>query len=261
MREIFLREGRNLFDYFRKYCGDPAASAFEYRGKTYREVAVQQFRIRTLQKERMNSGWRYQFMAHDCAVVSKRFSTVSQIGTAEADFNVTIKTVRFPKPKICIYVSVKNRTNTMGGQDWPKAIVALETMAKNDQNRGRDPYLCVFGIAMEKGTRLMKARRSGGGLYSVNTEIWLSDFFWPFFSNHSYEEIMNAVYDALVDEAPDVETSTIGVEIPEALIESFGHCCTEAGLIDSSGRFHDPRKLISFFCKGPRKKTIPPAAL
>ena len=90
MRMIFLREGRNLFDYFRKYCGDPAASAFEYQGKTYRDVAVQQFRIRTLQKERMNSGWRYQFMAHDCAVASKRFATVSQLATAEADFNVTI---------------------------------------------------------------------------------------------------------------------------------------------------------------------------
>jgi hypothetical protein len=191
---------------------------------------------------------------------SKRFTTVSQIGTAEADFNVTIKTTRFPKPKISIYVSVKNRTNTMGGQDWPKAIVALETMAKNDQNR-QDPYLCVFGIAMEKGTRLMKARRGGGGLYSVNTEIWLSDFFWPFFSNHSYEEIMNAGYDAMVDEGPRVEATTIGVDVPEALIESFGESCRDAGLIDSSGRFHDPRKLISFFCKGPRKKTIPPTAI
>jgi len=67
MRKIFLREGRNLFGYFRKYCGDPAASAFEYQDKTYREVAVQQFRIRTLQKERMNSGWRYQLIAYQCA--------------------------------------------------------------------------------------------------------------------------------------------------------------------------------------------------
>ena len=69
MRKIFLREGRNLFDYFQKYCGDPAASAFEYRGKTYREVAVQQFRIRTLQKERMNSAWRYQLIAYQCAAL------------------------------------------------------------------------------------------------------------------------------------------------------------------------------------------------
>jgi len=66
MREIFLRGGRNLFDYFRKYCGDPAASAFEYRGKSYREVAIQQFRLRTLQKEWMNSGWRYQLIAYQC---------------------------------------------------------------------------------------------------------------------------------------------------------------------------------------------------
>src|SRR5947207_16013527 len=168
MQKIFLKEGRKLLDYFRQYCGDPPATAYQCLDRHYSEVAVEQFRNRTLQKERMNSGWRYQFMAHDCAQASRRFATVSQLATAEADFNVTIKTVRFPKPKVCIYVSVKNRTNTMGGQDWPKAIVALETMAKNDQNRGRDPYLCVFGIAMEKGTRLMKARRSGGGFYSVN---------------------------------------------------------------------------------------------
>jgi hypothetical protein len=157
MREIYLREGRKLFDYFRRYCGDPPSTAYQCHNMHYSEVAKEQFRNRTLQKERMNSGWRYQFMAHDCAQASGRFLTVSQLATAEADFNVTIATRNFRKRKINVYVSVKNRTNTMGGQDWPKAIAALEAMAKNDPNRA-DPYLCVFGIAMERGIRFMKAR-------------------------------------------------------------------------------------------------------
>ena len=70
----------------------------------------------------------------------------------------------------------------------------------------------------------MKAKR-GGNYYSINTEIWLSDFFWPFFANHTYEEIMNAVLDALVEEGRRVESVTIGVKVPNDLIESFGDSC------------------------------------
>ncbi len=244
MRNIFLKEGRKLLEYFRQYCGDPPATAYQCLDRHYSEVAAEQFRNRTLQKERMNSGWRYQFMAHDCAQASRRFATVSQLATAEADFNVTIATKNFPKRKINIYVSVKNRTNTMGGQDWPKAIAALEAMAKNDPNRS-EPYVCVFGIAMERGTRYMKAKR-GGNYYSVNTEVWLSDFFWPFFSNHSYEEIMNAVLDALIEDGKRVESATIGITVPRELIESFGVCCRETGLVDEKGYFTDCLKLAFF---------------
>jgi hypothetical protein len=102
----------------------------------------------------MNAGWRYQFIAKDAAIDSNRFNSVSDIGTSEADFNATILELNTNKP-INIYVSVKNRTNTMGGQDWPKAIRAMETMAQSDKNR-TGPYLCVFGIAMEKGMRSIK---------------------------------------------------------------------------------------------------------
>ena len=62
IEKIYRREGANLLRYFRKYCGDPAATAHQVYRKTYREVGVEQFRNRTLQKERMNSGWRYQFL-------------------------------------------------------------------------------------------------------------------------------------------------------------------------------------------------------
>ena len=68
----------------------------------------------------------------------------------------------------------------MGGQDWPKAIQALETVAKADKNR-TGPYCCIFGIAMEKGNRYIKYEKKTNTAYSVNTEVWLSDFLLAFF--------------------------------------------------------------------------------
>jgi hypothetical protein len=43
----------------------------------------------------------------------------------------------------------------MGGQDWPKAISALENVARSDKNRS-GPYICVFGIAIDKGQRQIR---------------------------------------------------------------------------------------------------------
>lgn len=52
---MYERKGRELFRYFKKYVGDPAATAHQIYGKHYRSVGIEQFRNRTLQKERMNS--------------------------------------------------------------------------------------------------------------------------------------------------------------------------------------------------------------
>ncbi len=244
MRKIFLKEGRKLLDYFRQYCGDPPSTAYQCLNRHYSEVAVEQFRNRTLQKERMNSGWRYQFMAHDCAHESKRFLSVSDLGGAEADFNVAIATQNFHHLRINIYVSVKNRRDTVGGQDFPNFAAALETVAKHDQNRtGR--YLCVFGIAMDRGMRTVRKGKDGTHS-SVNTEIWLSDFFWPFFSNYTYEEVVTAVLEALAAEGKEAENTIIGITVPEELLESFGVCCRETGLVDEKGYFTDCLKLAFF---------------
>jgi hypothetical protein len=62
--QIYERKGRELFKYFKKYVGDPASSAHQIYGKHYRVVGMEQFRNRTLQKERMNSGWRYQYLCN-----------------------------------------------------------------------------------------------------------------------------------------------------------------------------------------------------
>ena len=243
IQKLFVKKGKELFHYFVKYCGDPAATAIACHNNHYSTIAKEQFRNRTLQKERMNSGWRYQFIAKDGASYSKRFDLVSELGASEADFCVSIRTIKHKPESVSIYVSVKNRTNTMGGQDWPKAIAALETVAKNDKNR-TSPYLCVFGIAMEKGDRLVKQEQKTKRKYSHNTEIWRSDFFWPFFTNHSYEEIIQAVLDVLIEVG---EKDSIDIEIPEGLIESFGECCRQHDLLDDRGVFHDPYRLVKLF--------------
>ena len=63
--KTYTKEGRELFKYFVKYCGDAAVTALQCTGRKCSEIAREQFRNRTLQKERMNSAWRYQYIAKD----------------------------------------------------------------------------------------------------------------------------------------------------------------------------------------------------
>lgn len=240
--KIYLKEGRSLFNYFVKYCGDAPITALQCTGRHYSEVARQQFHNRGIQKERMNSAWRYQYIAKDTAAMSKRFDTVSDIGLAEADFNAVLA-YKDKKTKLTIYVSVKNRSNTMGGQDWPKAIVALERVASGDKNRDSD-YICVFGLSVERGNRLMKGNKTKTP-YSYNTELWYADYFWPFFSNFSYEEIASFVLDVLLEN--DNPYLTVE-EIPQELIDSFGDCCKKNDLLDNKNCFVEPHKLVTYFC-------------
>ena len=249
--ETYIKEGKRLFEYFKKYCGDPASTAYDCLGKHFSVIAKEQFRNRTLQKERMNSGWRYQSIAKDGALHSKRFISISDIGANEADFNATISVLNHETDRLTIYVSVKNRVNTMGGQDWPKAIHALEEVAKVDKNRDA-PYLCVFGIAMEKGLRIIKNEQLTKRPYSNNTEIWQSDFFWPFFTNLSYEEVITAVLRVLINAG---RSNSSGIEIPKKLVDSFGKCCETAGLLDKNGCFNDAFKLANLFVRSTQKKS------
>lgn len=246
IQHICKREGKKLFTYFNKYCGDPAATAHQMHKKHYRDVGREQFRNRTLQKERMNSGWRYQSLAVKCADATKRFKSVSDIGTTEADFNAVIGFIDATLQPLTLYVSIKNRSNTIGGPDWPKAISSLEEVAKHDKNR-KGPYCCVFGIAMDRGLRLIKHQQKSKVPHSVNTEVWLSDFFWPFFTNYSYEEIMTTMLNVLIERYSSAELAT-QVDVPDALLDAFGECCTKEGLMDELGVFDDPHKLVKFFC-------------
>lgn len=248
IKAIYKKEGVELYKYFEKYPGDPAATAHQLFMRNYKEVGQEQFKLRSLQKERMNSGWRYQFLAFDCARASGRFNSVADIGMAEADFNAVINFKDKQSIPLSLYVSIKNRTNTMGGQDWPKAIQALEQISATDKNR-RGPYLCVFGMAMDhsKKSRLIKSNSKTKLPYSVNTEIWYANYFWPFFSNYTYNEIMSLVLDVLLKtRRPELP---LQIEIPEELIESFGQKCRSAELLDENGNFNNPHRLVEIFCK------------
>jgi hypothetical protein len=169
----------------------------------------------------------------------------------EADFNVTIETVNYADaPSVNIFVSVKNRTNTLGGQDWPKAIAALEEVAKTDRNRDvkNIPYLCVFGIAIDRGQRSIKRHGKTKQPHSNNTEAWLSDYFWPFFSNYTYEAIMLAVCEFITEQGLKKENRTMGIAPPVELVESFGEQCKLYGLVGEDRKFNDAKKLVNFFC-------------
>ncbi len=237
--------GKSLLSYFRKYCVDPAATAHQIQGKHYTVVGEDLFRRRTLQKERMNAGWRYQYLTLYCARETGRFDAILDIGTVEADFNAVIKFRDNPDDHLNLFVSIKNRNNTVGGQDFPKAVRALETIASGDKNI-RGPYLCVFGIVMDRGTRYIRGDKRGIP-YSNNTEVWLSDYFWPFFTNYSYEEVMTLVLEVLEELHGAGELAT-QVEVPSEVLDAFGEACVGAGLVNAEGYFTDSRKIVSFIC-------------
>src|SRR5262249_52394790 len=127
-----------------------------------------------------------------------------------------------------------------------KAISALETVARSDKNRS-GPYICVFGIAIDKGQRQIRRMGKTKAPYSVNTEVWLSDFFWPFFANYSYAEIAKAVFEVLMETSKKGEQQLVPL-IPDELLDSFGDECRKRSLLDAEGKFNDPLKLIDVFC-------------
>jgi hypothetical protein len=245
LRKHYLRAAKELFSYFRAYPVDPAATAHQLLGRSYRDVGVDLFRASNQQKARMNSGWRYQYLVVSAARESQRFISVSDIGAAEADFNAVIAYKDKAKLPLSLYVSVKNRKNTLGGQDWPKAIAALEKIAHSDKNR-QGHYCCIFGIAMDRGMRSIKLQGRGGQPYSSNTEVWLSDYFWPFFTNYGYEAIMNAVLEVLL-EAHEADELPNEITVPEEILEYFGHLCFSKNLVSEAGVFDNPQQLVKFF--------------
>ncbi len=247
--QLYKREGNELFRYFKKYSNDPASTAERVYHQHYQQVGQGLFYGRSRQKERMNSGWRYQKLAMTCAQRTGRFDIVSDLGTGKSDF-ITVIARNDAETRVNLYISVKNRRNTLGGQDWPNAIDALEDMAKRDNKNRQGPYCCVFGITLDKGLRFIR-KSDAGEPFSQNTEVWLADFFWPFFANYAYEEIMLAVLDVLIEARKDISVdpeSSLILDAPPEVIEAFGEKCREAGLLNESGYFDDPRRLVQFLC-------------
>ena len=195
----------------------------------------------------MISGWRYQLLARDCAKNSGRFDEVAGFGASKGDFIAKIEfTDNLYKP-LHLYVSVKNRSDTLGGQDWPNSIAALEAYARTDNRQQDGDYICIFGIAMDRGTRRIPRSRDKKA-YSDNTEVWLSDFFWPFFSAHTYKEIMTAMLQVLVKAVDAAEILPTQVAVPDKVLTYFGEECKAARLINELGNFDNPYNLVDFFC-------------
>jgi hypothetical protein len=78
VEKIYVHEGRELFRYMVKYCGDPASTAYRCLNQTYAVIAEEQFYNRTRQKQRMNSGWRYQSLAKDAVFANYNNTEVAQ---------------------------------------------------------------------------------------------------------------------------------------------------------------------------------------
>lgn len=240
--------GSELLRHFQKYCIDPAQTALDTHGQHYSKVAVELAKNRLTQVMRMNVGWRYQYIAKDTASRTGRFIHISDLGGQESDFNAV--TAMDDGDRLAIYVSVKNRTSTMGGQDWPKAISALENIALEDRNRA-GAYICVFGLAIEKGQRNIKKSNKSKQPYSMNTEHWMADFFWPFFSNKSFDEIAKAVF--IVLKSKNRKAKDKDEFVPKDVIDSFGAECSKYGLVNVDGIFHDEDRLVEFLCGKVRK--------
>ncbi len=105
---------------------------------------------------------------------------------------------------------------------------------------------------MDKGLRIIRNEGKTGMPYSINTEVWLSDYFWPFFTNCSYEKIIKSVLSVLIKQGG---ISSIDLEIPKELFTSFGNECELYGLLDNEGNFNDANRLVDLFC-GKLKKVI-----
>jgi len=153
--------------------------------------------------------------------------------------------------RLAMYVSVKNRTSTMGGQDWPKAISALEGIALEDRNRA-GAYICVFGLAIEKGQRHIKISSKNKQPHSMNTEHWMADFFWPFFSNKNFDEIAKTVLSVL--KSKNRKSSSKEHFVPKEVIDSFGVECRKYILVNEDGYFHDEERLVEFLCGKLKKR-------
>ena len=241
---VFYHAGVDLFDYFKKYYGDPPVSAIKVSGKDYKEVAMEHLMYKQIQRGRMNSGWRYQYFVVDCARECARFISVGDIGTTEGDFSAVVGINNWQFDTLNLYVSVKNRSNTMGGQDWPGAINGIETLARHDRNRV-GPYICIFGIAMDitrSERRIPKTK--DGHTRSSNTEVWMSNFFWPFFTNYSYVEIMQF---ALKTIRKFSQNESMSDQDKEFFLQGFKQECNNASLLTPEGKFKDDTAILDFF--------------
>lgn len=229
---IYKEAAKSLFKYFKR--PDPAGIANYLHGKNYVEVANEFIKKRKTHLESMNAGWRYQYLFVECAHASERFKSVSDLSTADSDVNIIAKTTK--DENINLYISIKNRKDTISGGSGKGVLKKLEDLALQDKNR-IGAYCCIIAL----GIQTMKHR--GRTTHSANIEYWPANFFWPFISGYTYEEIMNMVTARLST------IKKIDLKVPVEIIEEFGELCAKNKIVNSQGNFDSKEAIIKWLCK------------
>ena len=202
----------------------------------------------------MNSGWRYQYIAKDCAVRSRRFVTVSDIGASEADFNATMNIVDSGQDAQHLCLDQEPREH-----DGRSGLAEGDLRARKRGALRQEPLRAVH-------LRLRHRDRQGSAAdppigktkapHSVNTEVWLSDFFWPFFANYTYAEIAKAVFEVLMEtgkQAQHIMASDASVTQCETRRLPWGsstetrvHRCAVPGEGQGSSPLDETRQIFSY---------------
>ncbi len=81
----------------------------------------------------------------------------------------------------------------------------------------------------------------------LRKQMLISNGAWRLLKQMSCADRQYLIYEMMAESIP-AKSFFSPKEIPKSLLESFGNCCYEFGLVDESGRFSDPQRLIQFFC-------------
>jgi hypothetical protein len=176
---------------------DPIIGPSFYSGLKALEVFEMDEVPHEMQRYRMLIGVFYQYLlislTYRAAAKKSHFMKVFD-GVRQGDVVADVTTPKSDKG-LRLYISVKKSIDTVGGQDMGDAIKRLEKIAKDDKNINM-PYLCVVAIATpERGkiTSYDKSRQmrkdTNGRHYSLNSELWLPGFLYPYVTGRSAVEI------------------------------------------------------------------------
>ena len=228
-KKIYDKAAKDLINYIKKT--DPANAVSQLLNKNLVDVA-QEFQVKKDAKTyEMFSGWRNQFLLFECAKKIGRFETVGDVDTS-FDIVATIKSLS--GEVITLYISLKNRKDTMSGSSVRGVLSKLEDNAKNDKNRD-GLYCIIIGCAIDT------TRYRSGSSYSQNLEFWPAKLLWEFFSGFTFPHVMNSIS----QQQNSRKQNKLADELKLSLIKE----CKKLELINEQNIFHDRKRIIEIFCR------------
>ncbi len=220
--------------------GDPILSTYFYSQIDVDDVFDMDAIAHEMQRQRMKIGNFYQYLLIELMRAAQKSGKSNIIaafdGTREGDAVADIKTPGFDK-NLRLYISVKKSSDTVGGQDVPGVISRLESVALEEKNL-TSPYLCVMAIAtpprgrqvpFEKARSIKYSQR--GDPYSLNCEMWLPNFLFPYITGHEPTYIYNKCIE-FVDLYLPFHSLKARKEATQLLKEKF----VEMGIADKDGK-------------------------